>query len=207
MRGAPFFRRPPVITAIAVILLSGCLGKSQSTRFYALTPMPEDRVVSTSDGPAKNSAIGIGPIKLADYLDQSKLVTRASDNRLVQAEFDQWAGSFKDNLINVLAENIGFMLPTNRIYVYPWRTTVPIDYQIMMDVVRFDGELGQNALLVARWSLLGGSDRELLEGGRASIREPVKGSGYSDLVAAQSRALTRLSQEIVDAIKGSNQEK
>jgi len=77
----------------------------------------------------------------------------------------------------------------------------------MMDVVRFDGELGQNALLVARWSLLGGPDRELLEGGRASIREPVKGSGYSDLVAAQSRALTRLSQEIVDAIKGSNQEK
>jgi uncharacterized lipoprotein YmbA len=74
MTGTRFFSRPPVIAAVAVVLLSGCLGKSPSTRFYALTPTPEEELVSPGDRPGKNKAVGIGPVKLADYLDQSKLV-------------------------------------------------------------------------------------------------------------------------------------
>ena len=99
--------------------------------------------MSKSETPARDAIIGIGPIKLADYLDQSKLVTRTGDNRLVKAEFDLWAGSFKDNLTNVLAENIGFLLPTERIYIYPWRLSAPVDYQIMLDVVRLRWPVGR----------------------------------------------------------------
>jgi uncharacterized lipoprotein YmbA len=143
--------------------------------------------------------------QLADYLNQSKLVTRTSDNQLLQAEYDRWGGSLKDNFNHVLAENIGFLVPTDRISIYPWRKSVPIDYQVVLDVVRFDGELGQDALLVARWSLLGGPDRKLLEGGRARIREPVKGPDYTALVTAQSRALAKLSQEITAAIQATRQ--
>ena len=87
--------------------------------------MPEEQAMSKSENPAQNAAVGIGPIKLADYLDQSKLITRTSDNRMIVAEYDQWAGSLESNLTNVLAENIGFLLPTDQIYFYPWRTSVP----------------------------------------------------------------------------------
>ena len=122
----------------------------------------------------------------------------------MRAEFDLWAGSFEDNLTNVLAENIGFLLPTERIYIYPWRRSVSVDYQIVFDVVRCDGELGEAAWIVARWSILTGQDKMLLAVNRSSIREPVDGSDYSALVAAQSRALAVLSHEIVDAIKGAS---
>jgi len=71
--------------------------------------MPEEQAMSKSENPAQNAAVGIGPIKLADYLDQSKLVTRTGDNRMIVAEYDQWAGSLKSNLTHVLAENIGFL--------------------------------------------------------------------------------------------------
>jgi uncharacterized lipoprotein YmbA len=206
MRKTPFYSGLAV-TAAAVFTLCGCLGKSQSARFYALAPMPEDQAVATADSPAKNAAVGIGPIKLADYLEQSKLVTRSSDNRLLKAEYDQWAGSFEGNLANVLAENIGFLVPTERIYIYPWRRSVPVDYQVVLDVVRCDGELGKDAWLVARWSLLGGEDRQPLAVKRSSIREPVAGSGYGALVTAQSRALERLSREIVDEIITASREK
>ena len=204
MRATPIFRYRPVIAAIVFIFLSGCLGKSQTARFYALSPMPEDQAMSRSENPARNAAVGIGPTKLADYLDQSKLVTRTGDNRLVKAEYDQWAGSFEDNFVNVLAENIGFLLPTDRIYNYPWRTSVPVDYQIVLDVVRCDGRLGEDAWLVARWSLLGGPDKKPLTVSRSSIREPVTGSDYAALVAAQSRALAKLSQEITAAIQAAS---
>ena len=88
MRVAPFSRGLPVILAIAAIFLGGC--RSQSPRFYTLNPIQEDQVISKRKSPAQNAVIGIGPVKLADYLDQSMLVTRTSDNEAVKAQFDRW---------------------------------------------------------------------------------------------------------------------
>ena len=205
MRDAIVFRWLSLTLGVGILFLGGCLGKSQTPRFYTLSPIPEDQAIAKSDTLARDAIIGIGPIKLADYLDQTKLVTRTGDNKLVKAEFDLWAGSFKDNLTNVLAENIGFLVPTERIYIYPWRQSVPVDYQITLDVVRCDGQVGEDAVLVARWSIHGGQDKKLLAVSRSSIREPVSGSDYAAVVAAQSRALARLSHEIVAVIHASNQ--
>ena len=117
MRDGPFFRWLPVILVMGLFFLDGCLGKSQSPRFYTLSPLTEDKAMAKSDTPARDTRIGIGPIKLADYLDQSRLVTRTGDNRLVKAEFDLWAGALKDNLTNVLAENIG-LLAADRTHIH-----------------------------------------------------------------------------------------
>ena len=165
-----------------------------------MSPIQEDQEISRKS-PAQNAVIGIGPVKLADYLDQSMLVTRTSDNQAVKAEFDRWVGPFKDNFINVLADNIGFLLATERIYLYPWRITVPIDYQVVVDVVRCDGRLGDAAWLEARWSIFQGPEKKLIKTYRSNIREPVTGTDYAAVVAAQSRALAKLSQEIAEAIQ------
>jgi uncharacterized lipoprotein YmbA len=122
----------------------------------------------------------------------------------VKAEIDLWAGAFKDNLTNVLAENIGILLPTERIYIYPWRLFEPMDDLIILDVVRFDGDLGEDAWLVARWSFLGGPEKKPLAVNRSNIREPVNGPDYNALVSAQSRALAKLSHEIVEAIQAAS---
>jgi uncharacterized lipoprotein YmbA len=201
MRVAPFSRGFLVILAIAAIFLGGC--RSQAPRFYTLTPIPEDQVISKRQSPARNAVIGIGPVKLAEYLDESLIVTRTSDNELAKAQFNRWVGSFKDNFINVLADDLGSLLSTERIYLYPWRTSVPIDYQVSVDVVRCDGRLGDAAVLEARWSILKGPEKKLLKTHRSSIREPVTGADYAALVAAQSQAVAKLSQEIATAIQGS----
>jgi hypothetical protein len=61
--------------------------------------------------------------------------------------------------------------------------------------------LGDAVWLEVRWSLIGGPEKKLLKTNRSSIREPVGGGDYAALVAAQSRALAKLSQEIVEAIQ------
>jgi hypothetical protein len=200
MRVAPFSRALPVILALAAIFSGGC--RSQSPRFYHLSPIQEDQAITMRKSPAQNAVVGIGPVKLADYLDQSLLVTRTSDNQAVKAEFDRWVGSFKDNFVNVLADNIGVLLPTERIYLYPWRVSVPIDYQVAVDIVRCDGRLGEGAWLETRWSIMKGPEKKLVKTHRSSIQEPASGADYAALVAAQSRALGKLSQEIVAAIQG-----
>jgi len=200
MRVAPVSRGLLVVLAIAALFSGGC-SRSQSPRFYALNPIQEDQVISKRKSPAQNAVIGIGPVKVADYLDQSLLITRTSDNQAVKAEYDRWLGSFKDDFSNVLADNIGSLLATDRIYLYPWRTSVLIDYQVVVDVVRCDGRLGDAARLEARWSIFGGPEKKLLKTNLSSIREPVSGADYAALVAAQSRALAKLSQEIAEAIQ------
>jgi uncharacterized lipoprotein YmbA len=204
MRVTPFARCLPVILPILVIFLGGCV-RSQTPRFYTLTPLQSDEVTAKRISPAQNAVVGIGPVQLADYLDQSDLVTRRGDNQLIKAEYDRWAGSFKNDFINVLAEDIGYLVPTQRIYLYPWRGSVPIGYQVALEVVRCDGRLGEAAWLVARWSVFAGPEKKLLKMQRSSIREPVTGADYAALVAAQSRAVAKLSQEIAQAIQGAGQ--
>ena len=114
MRTTPCLRGLPVILAIAAIFLGGC-ARSQTPRFYTLSPLQQGEGISKRANPAQNVVIGIGPVKLADYLDQSMLVTRTSDNQAVKAEFDRWVGSLKDNFINVLSDNMSFLLSTERV--------------------------------------------------------------------------------------------
>ncbi|AEB10195.1 PqiC family protein [Desulfobacca acetoxidans] len=201
MRETPLSCGLPIILVIVAIFCSGCLSRSQTPRFYNLSAMQKDQVLVKSESPAQNAVIGIGPVNLADYLETSQIVTRTSDNQVGKAEYDRWVGSFKDNFVNVLADNIGFLLPTERINLYPWRGNVFIDYQVTVDVVRCDGRLGEAAWLESRWSIFTGPGKKLVQTMRSSISEPVTGADYSDLVAAQSRALARLSQEIAAAIK------
>ncbi len=200
MIGTLCSRALPVILAIVAIFSAGCT-RSQTPRFYTLTPMSQDEMSSKRGSAALNPVIGIGPVTIADYLDQSDLVTRTGDNQLLKAEYDRWAGSFKDDFVNVLAENIGFMVPTERIYLYPWRGSVPIGYQVALEVIRCDGRLGEAAHLVARWRIFQGPEKKLIKMNRSSLSEPVTGPGYAALVAAQSRAVAKLSQEIAAAIK------
>lgn len=205
MRVKQFFSNLPLCLALVVIALGGCT-RSQTPRYYALNQIQEDQATFKRKSSSQKMAIGIGPVKVADYLDQSRLVTRTSDNQVVKAEYERWIGSFKDDFINVLADNIGSLLPNAGIYLFPWRQAVPVDYQVVLDVVRCDGRLGEDAWLVVRWSVLGGGEgKKLFKTNRSSLCEPVGGADYSDLVAAQSRALAKLSQEIATAIQGAGQ--
>ena len=76
-----------------------------------------------------------------------------------------------------------------------------IGYQVALEIIRCDGRLGEAAHLVARWRVFEGPEKKLLKMSRSSIREPVTGPDYAALVAAQSRAIAKLSQEIAAAIK------
>jgi uncharacterized lipoprotein YmbA len=187
-----------VIVVIAAVFLCGCA--SPSPRFYTLTPI-QNEVAYKGASQSHRAVIGIGPIKMAEYLENSKIVTRPGDNQVVKAEFDRWAGSLKNNFINVLAEDIGFFLPSAQILLYPFRTPEPVDYQVMVDVIRFDGQLGQAVWLDSRWTIVAGPENKLIKTHPSSIVEPVTGSTYGDLVAAESRALGKLSQEIARALK------
>jgi len=71
----------------------------------------------------------VGPVELPEYLDRPQIMTCESRNELQFAEFDRWAGSLEKAFSRVLAVNLSILLSTDRVAVYPWKTT-PIDHQV-----------------------------------------------------------------------------
>jgi len=201
MVNSSFSRLVFLALALSFMVSGGCTATTKPSRFYALSSVATSGIETEAEMHGHGVAIGVGPIKLPEHLDRPQIVTRSSNNQLQLAEFDRWAGPLQDDFSRILAENLSILLSTDRVSLYPWRRSVPIDYQVMVDVSRFDAELGGNTLLIARWTVFRGSDKKVLFMERSRINEASRAQGYEAIVAAQSRALGQLSREIADAIK------
>jgi uncharacterized lipoprotein YmbA len=200
MLNSHIFRLTLVTLALSVMLLAGCRGTSEKSRFYKLSAILSSDEATKPAG--KGVAIGIGPIKFPDHLDRPEIVTRTSRNALEIGDFDRWAGSLREDFSRVLTENLSILLSTDFVFVFPWGKTIPIEYQVKVEVSRFDGELGKSATLIARWTVFeSGEKKELKAIRRSSITKPAEGKSYEAMVAALSQTVEQLSQEIAETIK------
>jgi len=101
----------------------------------------------------------LGPVRVAAYLDRPQMVTQGSGSEVKLSEFERWAEPLMDNIRTVLANDLSVLVPTDRISFYPARLPPDMDLRIAVEVLRFDGSLGGDAVLEARWTLFG-SDAE-----------------------------------------------
>jgi len=183
-----------------LIIIGGC-GRTQTARFYTLNALTEPPPRGQAAPSAHGVAVGLGPIRVPEYLDRPQIVTRVSPNEVKFAEYHRWAGPLADGLSNILAEDLSLLLGSDHIALYPWKSTTSIDCRVEIEVSRFDGKPGDSVLLESQWTVFS-RDRERVLGAKtSSLREPVNGKGYEALVAAQSRALAALCREIAEAIR------
>jgi len=202
------FRLAGVALSFSLLILAACsgglLGKGteEPTRFYQLHAGSES---SLTEGRFKAVgepvAIALGVDNFPEYLARSQIVTRSSDNKLELAQFHHWAEPLHRNFIRVLVVNLSVQLSTDRIHVFPWRINRPIDYEVLVDVARFDGEFGGVVVLGARWSIFDAKGRQEFYTGSARFIEAVGAKDYEAQVAAMSRALEELSSEIASSIE------
>ena len=199
-------RFPPafILLGLALLGLTGCPFNAP-TRLYVLTATT-DKPTSTSP---EGAAIGVGPITLPKYLDRPQIVTRVAANSLDQANLDQWGGDLNDNITRVVATNLSNLLATDRVSLYPWKDGAPVDFQVTMDISRFEQDKDGNAVLNVFWSIVN-KDGTVLLMRRSSYTQPAgEPASQSDnprpfdaQAAAMSRDLALLSHDIATAITG-----
>lgn len=197
---SPFHQIVLIALSVCLIFSSGC-ARTRQARFYTLHSMSSSESKILPESITHNLSIGIGPVRFPKYLDRPQIVTRTKYNEVNIAEFHRWAGSLEDEFSSVLADNLSVLLSTDHLYLFPWRSSIPIEYQAAMEVSRFDGGFGGNINLRTRLTIIEGKGKKVLLYKNISLSEPVKGGSYEALVAAQSRAMKHLSSEIADAIK------
>lgn len=197
------FRTPLAAAALAGLLLVGC-AQVTPTRFYTLSSVLAAPGEATA-APATDLAVGIGSVGLPDYLSRPQLVTRDGSTRVALAEFDNWIEPLQGLFARTLAENLSTLLGTDDVLTLPQRRPFRPDYQVEVEVVRFDADSSGNAVLDARWWLLDARGEAVLQRARTTLAEPVPSDDRAAAVRALSHALGALSREIAAAIAAAEQ--
>lgn len=191
-----------LMLGIPLLFLGGCASRASApTKFYILSPMVAAQPQKQEVTGEKCPSIGIGPVHLPAYLDRPQIVIRISSNELRLAEFDRWAEPLQTNVMGVLADNISRLLCTEDVFIYPWKKSSPIEYQVDIEILRMDGKLNGEVVLVAQWRIINPAIKSIILTKRSRYTESDAGIGYSTLVAAHSRLLGIFSKDIVESIR------
>ena len=194
-----------VILLLFLCLTASCAlmgsGTRRPTKNYVLNSLYSEETKTQAIADLGDIGILVGPVRLALYLDRADIVIRDSQNQIRLAEFSQWAGPLQENFSRVLAENLSVLLATDSVGIFPGTRAMSFDFNVTVDVNRFDGMPGQKADLRARWAILDQNRKKMLFEKHTVLNQPIENDSLEALIAAESRTLADLSREIAEAIK------
>ncbi len=143
---------------LAVMFVQSGCGTTSPTKFFVLSP------AATLPAPAPDGTrvlrLGVGPLDLPEYLDRPQIVTRTANSELRLADDRRWAEPLRDNFTGpeaMTSRPPGYYRGTHVSVVAVYNQ---IDYQIIVKVLRFEGDTSGNVTLVARWTIPWRSGKE-----------------------------------------------
>jgi uncharacterized protein len=175
------------------MLIAGCVS-SPDSRYYTLNATMNHAVESSS------LSVVVGPVSVPAAVDRPQIVVSTGPNQVRVDDYNRWASPLQSNISRVIADNLGSILGTPRVTVFPQASSAAADYQAAVEVQSFGSALGEAATLDAVWTVRRIKDGKLRVG-RTTVREPASERGYDALAAAHSRAAARLSQDIAGAVR------
>lgn len=194
-------RAGPLLLVAALVALQACTvlpAQPEASRFFLLTSTT-DTVAPRASGPGHELSLGLGPVSLPDYLNRRELVTRVNADQLVLSDINRWAEPLDANFRNVLAQDLASMLGTHLVTIFPWYGTAQIDYQVEIQVHRFETGPGDRSQLDASWLIKDGHSGVELFAGQTTSGSPVSG-GDAGIPGALSQDASALARAIAERI-------
>ncbi|MDP2928279.1 MAG: PqiC family protein [Candidatus Omnitrophota bacterium] len=178
---------------------SGCLSVPNS-------PVPKFYTLHSTGSPGENKLldiapkliIGIGPVEIPEYQNRPQIVTRDKDGMLTFAQFERWGESLDSGLARLILENLTMMFPQAEFQIFPCNFSIPLDYQVIVNVVQLESQLDKDIFFAAQWTIIDSKTKEMLLTKRSGIRQAINPHTYSGLALALSRVCTLLSGEIAE---------
>ncbi len=169
------------------------------SRFYVLSAVApgEAQVVAPSD--TSRLTVGLGPVNLPEYLRRREVVTRVAANRVELSATSYWAEPLDENFERVLGEDLATLLGTRQIVPYPWYSTTPIDYQVQVDVQRFERD-SSGAAELAAVAVVRDANGKVLVSRQLNLTQAASSASADASAAALSADLANLGREIAQII-------
>jgi uncharacterized protein len=135
----------------------------------------------------------IGMVRIPDYLDRTDLLVR-NGNQLTSSQSGRWGERLSLGITRALAASLAARLPN-----FVVTTTPPVNpprRKLLVDVTTFEARADRQVVLAARWTITDGSGRTTLVSEQAVVVEPVSAMEDSGVVAAMTRAIENLADQI-----------
>ena len=187
-----------VISILFIIFISGCAKNSKPIEYYMLDAsvgLSSNESIENDSGPL----IGLGPIRLPEYLDRFQMVVAVSENKYKLIDNHRWAEKLDQNVSLALFKSLPAQLGTDRMVRYPWPQRPGVDFQVKIDILELNIDQTGQSRLVAQWSIKS-KDKTLLNK-RSSFTAEASSTDIDKMVEAQSECLTKLGQEIAVNLK------
>ncbi len=183
---------------MACLAASACFGpRADPSTFYVLSAVAPPAAANNSIP----VVLGLGPVTLPAYLDRSELVTRVGENQLAVSPTERWAEPLDGSVVHTLEANLEALLRPEEILAYPWYASAGVVYGVEVDFTRLEADGTGTVTLEAEWAITTGDHEETLHRDRSSLTEAAAGPNADAAVAAMSRALSRLSEQIAAGLR------
>jgi uncharacterized lipoprotein YmbA len=210
----PSFRQPGLLACATAMLLGAC--SSAPTHYHSLTPIHQTirpsqseagTIVCASDatGPTAPEPEPTGTVLLAHLAvpveaDRMQLLLHQTPTRLSIYETERWAAPLGDQISIILIDNLRNALPNLSITSDPLLIGTGTPLQLNMAIEELDALAGKEATVRVRWRWSVGDDAAS-QTGACTARQPLRGTGFDELVLAWSRALADISSALAASIQ------
>ena len=184
--------------ACLVFLILSCAKSSKPVEYYMLDAsvgIDNNQTLKGDEGPM----IGLGPIRLPEYLDRFQMVVAVSENKYKLMDGHRWAEKLDQNISLALFKTLPSQLGTDRMIRYPWPQRPGVDFQVKIDILELNIDQDGLSQLIAQWSIKS-KDKTILNK-RSTFTAQASTTDIDKMVQAQSECLTQLGQEIVVNLK------
>jgi hypothetical protein len=189
-----------ILILFSVILFTHC-SSSPPIQKYILTPSIESDTEILSDKETTEITIGIGTIEFSEYLKRPEIVSFKGNNELNVDGFNRWAEPLEKNFERVLLENLSRLIPTDRIYIFPWQEEEPNSFQITIVVNEFGMRSDSSVVLDARWSVSKKFKRDFLMTQRSYYSDNAASVSIEGKVALLSKLVGKFSRDLANEIR------
>ena len=113
---------------------------------------------------------------------------------------DLWADDLDLDISRALADDLAALLPGYEIVTLPSRLGLTIDYEVRVELTRFEIAADGDTSMAGRWSIVDKTDGTARTIGRIAREERARTPGIASAVAAISHNLQAASREIAAAV-------
>jgi uncharacterized lipoprotein YmbA len=193
----------PVLFVSAATALAACGlldPRPDVSRFFVLAWLGDLGSPIEACALPDGTRVGLGPVRLPEYLEQPALLTRTSPTEIRPSLTDRWSEPLDTMLPRVLGDDLSQIFRSQNIVMFPWYSTARPEWQIEIDIVRFEPNAAGEVSLIAQWRV-----HELGAGGRSRaaesrIMQQASSTDPAQRAQAMSTALGKLAEELAQAL-------
>ncbi|MBF0523476.1 MAG: membrane integrity-associated transporter subunit PqiC [Deltaproteobacteria bacterium] len=188
----------PALCGLFGVFGFACASSSPQVIYYSLLD-------TAAQGPIERKndqlVLLVGPVTIPDILNRSQIATGGKDGIFQRSEYHRWAGDLDREIARTLTEQLAMELGTEKVVLFPGDQRLAPNCQVLINVLEMGGNLGKEANMIIRWTLIDSQGKWGPVIRRSHFSEPLGDGGYNSWVKVQQHNIRRLGKEIAGSVK------